>query len=172
MKTTLAVIAAVVAIIALLYVATVPTAQTEMTETEIAQIEAEVLELAEAWMDSWEDVETDCETAIDLFHPEHMAHFSRGIRLDRAGWLEYCNRTAANRAELSGSWTNPEVRVLSSDAAVFVSSYDYTVSYNTDAPTRHYPTAAQVILVERTATGWGITTFSNFNGPSEVVEEG
>jgi len=149
-----------------------PTAPPEMTEAETASIQAEVLVAAEAWMDSWKDMETDCETAVDSWHPEHMAFYSGGSRVDRAGWIDYCNRTTATRASWDGSWTNPEIRVLSPDAALFVSSFEQTISYNNDTPTRHYPTAGQVILFERTPTGWGITTFSNFAGPSEVVEEG
>ena len=144
----------------------------EMTEAEIAQIEAEVLEFAEAWMDSWEDMDTDCETAADLWHPEHSAYFSGGERVDHDGFIESCHRTTANRASVDGSWTDWEIRVLSPDAAVFLGSYESTMGYNDDSPTRHWPTANQAILVERTATGWGISFFTNFNGPSEVVEEG
>jgi hypothetical protein len=149
-----------------------PSAPPEMTEAETAAIQAEVLDAAEAWIDAWKDMETDCETAADSWHPEHMAFFFGGHRVDKAGWIDYCNQASATRASWAGSWTNPEIRVLSPDAALFVSSYEQTISYNNDAPTRHYPTSGQVILFERTPTGWGITTFSNFNGPSEVVEEG
>jgi len=58
------------------------------------------------------------------------------------------------------------------DAAVFLGSYQSTMGYVDDSPTVHWPTANQTILVERTATGWGISFFTNFNGPSEIVEEG
>jgi hypothetical protein len=84
-----------------------PAAPPEMTEAETAAIQADVLVAAEAWMDSWKDVETDCETAVDSWHPEHMAFYSGGIRVDRAGWTDYCNRTTAIRASWDGSWTNP-----------------------------------------------------------------
>jgi len=144
----------------------------DLTPAQVAQIEAEVMAAAEAWMDAWRDMETDCEKAVDSWHPQHMAFFSGGRRVDKAGWIDYCDRATATRASFAGSWTDPEIRVLSPDAAVFVSSYEQTLSYSNDAPTRHYPTAGQVILFERTESGWGITMFSNFNGPSEVVEGG
>ena len=149
-----------------------PTAPPEMTEAEIAQVQSEVMEAAEAWIDSWNDVETDCETAIDSWHPEYMVYFSAGERVFGDDWVEVCNQTTANRASVDGHWTDTQVRVLSSDAAVFLGSYETTMGYVDGSPTRHWPTANQAILMERTATGWGISLFMNFNGPSEVVEEG
>jgi uncharacterized protein (TIGR02246 family) len=143
-----------------------------MTEAEIALIQAEVRELAEAWVNAWNDVETDCETAAGLWHPDHAVYFSGGERVSGQAWIDYCNRTTANRASVDGHWTNSEVRVLSPDAAVFLGSYQSTMGYVDDSPTVHWPTANQTILVERTATGWGISFFTNFNGPSEIVEEG
>ena len=98
--------------------------------------------------------------------------FSGGSRVGRDEWLDYCSQTTTNRASVSGSWTDTEVRVLSPDAAVFVGSYDSTMGYVDGTPTRHWPTANQVFLAERTANGWGISFFTNLTGPSEVVEEG
>ncbi len=149
-----------------------PAGSPGMTEAEIAQIEAQVLETAQAWMDVWEDMDTDCERGAEFWHPEHMVYFSSGEPTTPSSWLEVCNRLTQNRAGFSGEWTDTEVRVLSQDAAVFVGRQTGTFEYLDGSPTRHYPTGAQVILFERTATGWGITTFSNFNGPSEVVGEG
>ena len=172
MKATLAVIAAVVAVLALLYVATSPMDQSaEMTPEEIAQIEAEVLQVADIWEDGFEDMETDCENTASLMHPDHFAWFSGGSRIDRDGWLEYCTNATRNRAGYEGEWTTTEVRVWSPDAAVFVGSYQATYE-NVSGRITHYPTAGQVILFERTDTGWGVTHFSNFNGPSEVIQEG
>jgi hypothetical protein len=142
-----------------------------MTEAEIAQIEAEVLQVADAWDDGWEDMETDCENNVNLMHPDHFAWFSGGNRIDLDGWLEYCTNATRNRAGYEGEWTSTEVRVLSPDAAVFVGSYRSTYE-NVSGRVTHYPTAAQTILFERTATGWGITLFNNFNGPAEVIQEG
>jgi hypothetical protein len=123
-------------------------------------------------MDSWEDMDTDCETAAELWHPEYGAYYSQGERVDREGFIESCHRTTANRASVEGSWTSTEVRVLSPDAAVFIGAYESTMGYLDGSPTRHWPNAHQIILAERTETGWGITTFSNFNGPAEVIDEG
>ena len=149
-----------------------PAGSPGMTEAEMVQIEAEVLEAAQAWMDVWEDMDTDCERAAELWHPEHMAYFSGGERTTPSTWVEVCHRVTRNRAGFSGSWTDTDVRVLSRDAALFVGRQEGTFEHLDGSPTRHYPTGAQVILFERTETGWGITTFSNFNGPPEEVGEG
>jgi len=141
-----------------------------MTEAERAQIEAEVLQVAETWMDVWRA--NDCESSRPLMHPTRMVVLWGGTphsSIDE--WMEYCEGSIANRAGWSGSWTDKQVRVFSTDAAVFIGTYSGTYTYRDETPARHYPVASQVILLERTGTGWGITSFENSNGPSEVVEE-
>ena len=137
----------------------------ELTKEQVAQIEAEVMEWAEAWMDGWEhDGETGCEANAALVHPDYAVHLTGGEPQGRAGWLDYCKRTNANIAGYSGSWTDMNVRVLSPDAAVFTGRWDGTFEYVSGLP-RHYPAGAQLILVERTADGWGLTLFENSSGP-------
>jgi hypothetical protein len=75
-----------------------------------------------------------------------------------------------NRNSFTGEWTDKDVRVLSSDAAVFLGRVSGTFEYLDGSPARRYPAGAQLILVERTATGWGITLAENSNGPGETVE--
>jgi hypothetical protein len=135
----------------------------EMTEAQIAQIEAEVLEWAEAWMDSW-NVDVHCDATLPLIHPDHVVELTGGAPLKKAEWLEYCKRTNANIAGFTGVWTDTSVRVLSPDAAVFLGRFDGTWEYP-DGRTNHRPAGAQLILVERTAEGWGLTLFENSNGP-------
>ena len=144
----------------------------EMTEAEKAQIQTEVLQAAEAWIDSWKDMETDCETITGMMHPDHMALLLGGNVASRDQWLDYCNRTTTNRAGWEGGWTSTEVRPLSADAAVFVGNYTGTYQWLDGSSDSHYANAAQVILFERTATGWGVTFFLNNNGPVERIEEG
>jgi hypothetical protein len=145
----------------------------EMTDAEIAQIEAEVMAWAEAWMDGWEnDGEAGCEANAPLTHPEQVVHLTGGEPQGRAGWLEYCKTANANIAGYSGSWTDMDVRVLSPDAAVFVGRWSGTFEY-VSGRAFHYAAGAQLILVERTADGWGLTLFENSGGPAEeVTEEG
>ncbi len=147
-----------------------PTAAPEMTEAEIAQIEAEVLGLMESWMEAWRG--NDCALSRDLWHPTKIAQprvGRTGISVD--GWIESCTTQMANRESFSGEWTDTDVRVISPEAAVFSGTYRATYGYRDGSPGRHYPTAAQVMLVERTEGGWGITFFTNSNGPSEEVGE-
>jgi hypothetical protein len=65
---------------------------------------------------------------------------------------------------MSGSFTDMDVRVISPDAAVLIGRYDGTWEY-ANGNTAHYPTGAHLILVERTADGWGATLYENSNGP-------
>ena len=103
---------ALAAVTVLALVAACQAPSPEMTEADIAQIEAEVTELAEAWVNAWNDVETDCETAIDHWHPDHMLYFSGGNRVDRAGWPESPGTGSASRREnpASGTRTHRYVR--------------------------------------------------------------
>jgi hypothetical protein len=144
---------------------------TEMTQAEIAQIEAEVNEWAEAWVDVWRA--NDCELSRPLMHPTRM-HVLWGGKPHNSidEWMDYCTSTIANRAGWSGEWTDTEVRVYSGDAAVFIGTYSGTYTYRDETPARHYPVATQVIILERAGDGWGVTSFENSNGPYEEVEAG
>jgi hypothetical protein len=144
----------------------------EMTEAEIAEIEAEVMGWAEAWLDGWEaDTRTGCETNLALIHPEPVVFLTGGEPQRKADWFEYCLSMNAGLAGFSGEWIEKEVRVLSPDAAVFLGRYDGTFEEESGRILR-YPGAVQLILVERMADGWGLTLTEWSNGPSEVVEEG
>lgn len=149
-----------------------PTATTEMTPGEIAQIEAEVTEWAESWLDGWEvDTRTGCEANLALIHTDHVVFLTGGEPRRKADWFEYCLSTNAGITGFSGEWIEKEVRVLSPDAAVFLGKYDGTFEEEGGRKLR-YPGAVQLILVERIADGWGLTLAEWSNGPSEVVEEG
>ena len=169
MKALITVIALIVVLGLGYFLYSSPTAPPEMTEAEVAQIQVEVSDLMESWMEAWRG--NDCALSRDLWHPDHMAQprgGRTGISVD--GWVEQCTTQMANRASFSGEWTDTEVRVISPDAAVFSGMYTATYGYRDGSPGQHYPTAAQVMLVERTGVGWGITFFVNSNGPSELVE--
>lgn len=148
-----------------------PNAPPEMTEAESAQIEAEVMQWAEAWMEIWRA--NDCELSRNAWHPTRIAQpraGRTGVSVDE--WIRQCTDQITNRASFSGEWTETEVRVISRDVALFMGSYNATYGYRDETPDRHYPTAAQVMLLERTETGWGLTFFVNSNGPYEGVEGG
>lgn len=145
----------------------------EMTEEEIAQIQSEVTQLAEAWMAAWTDVDSDCETAYDLLHPDYYIDYQGGNRITtRAEYLELCAARTSNRAEVTARWTDTDIRAISPDAAVISGAYEISYEHVDGSPANHFPSAHQRILAERTATGWGITFFINVNGPRATVEEG
>jgi hypothetical protein len=172
MKAVLAVLALLVVVGLGFFLYSTPTAPPEMTEAEIAQIETDVMQIADDWMEVWKDLETDCENAQALLHPDYWVRIPSGEVRDISEWPDYCARSTATRAGFSGDWTDQKVRVISPDAAVFIGTYSPTFSFNDGRPPRHYLTSAQKLLVERTAAGWGISWMSFSNGPSEVVEEG
>ena len=148
-----------------------PTSPAEMTEAERAQIEAGVMEWAEAWFDVWRG--NDCELSRPLIHPTRSVFVFQGKPTRSIDdWMNYCGRSLENRASWSGSWTDIEIRVLSADAAEFVGTYSATITYRNDTPTRHYPISTQITNLERTATGWGMTHYWYQTGPPEAVEEG
>jgi uncharacterized membrane protein len=172
MKAIAAVVAAIVAVGALLYVATKPTPPPQMTEAEIAQIQGEIGQAAEEWMNVWRA--NDCELARGLWHPDHVTQPYAGVIARTVDdWIEDCNTSIANRASFSGSWIDTEVRVISPNAAVLAGNWEGTFHYRDDTPARHYPHSAQVILFERTDAGWGIVFLMSSNDtPQPVGEQG
>jgi hypothetical protein len=138
----------------------------EMTEAEIAQIEREVMEWGEAWMDAWAagTPEDRCGATQAFIHPDHVAFLTGGAPHTKAGWFDYCMSTQENWLSYTGRWTDTTVRVLSPDAAIFLARFDATW-VRADETVFAFPAGAQLILVERTAAGWGLTLFENSNGP-------
>jgi hypothetical protein len=147
----------------LLLVAACQAPPAEMTEAEVAQIEAEVTEWSEAWMDGW-GPENRCEIITAFYHPDHANRFRGGEPRGRDGVREWCEATTGNWASFSGNWTDIDVRVISPDAAMFTGRYDGTWEY-TNGGTGHYPTGSHRILVERTVDGWGATMGVYSTGP-------
>ena len=174
MKATLAVIAAIVAVLALLYVASSPMDQpAEMTPEEIAQIEAEVGEWAEAVMDAWGPGTTEerCGRVQAFAHPDRVVWMRGGEPRGSDGFFEYCMANQANWVSFTGEWTETNVRVLSPDAVVFIGRFSGTWVH-TDGRVIRYPAGVMRHLLERTADGWGFTMQDFSNGPSELVEGG
>jgi hypothetical protein len=139
----------------------------EMTEAEIAQIEAEVLEWADVWMAAWNagPPPDRCEAALPLVHPQHVVRLSGGQPQTKADWLDYCVNFQENWPSHAAEWIDTDVRVISADAAILLGRYraDWV---RADETVFDYPAAAQRILVERTADGWGFTFLQNSNGPN------
>jgi uncharacterized protein (TIGR02246 family) len=141
----------------------------EMTETERAQIEAELIEFAEAWMDVWG--ENDCEKAAAFLHPDRLAVLHGARVLNRSEWLEACAPVVAAREAYSVIWTDMEVRVLTPNVAILIGTYSSTTRY-TDGREGHHPAIAQAGLVERTRSGWVFATLASDAGLYEEIEEG
>jgi hypothetical protein len=141
----------------------------EMTEVEIAQIEAEVTEWADAWMAVWE--QNDCNAAVPFFHPTKTAFLWQGKALSRAAWLEECNPVVANRVAFAGHWTSVEVEVLTPNVVHFLGTYTDTIRYESGRA-RTWAENSQLGLVERTPDGWVFTSIAATSGPAEEIEEG
>jgi hypothetical protein len=157
----------------LMLVAACQTAPPEMTEAEIAQLEAEVLEWADAWMAAGEipTPEDRCGAWRNLAHPDQVVRLRGGEPQGRAAWFDYCMGIQVNWQTFTGEWTETDVRVLSPDAVVFIGRSSGTWVH-ADGRVIRYPAGVQRLLLERAADGWGFTMHDNSNGPSEVVEGG
>lgn len=157
----------------LMLVAACQTAPPEMTEVELAQIEAEVMAWAEGWMDGWNTgtPEDRCAAAQALVHPDHVVYLTGGAPWKKADYFDYCMGVQQNWKSHEGAWTETDVRVLSPDAAVFLGRTE-TTWVRADDTIFVYPAGAQLILLERTADGWGVTLLEWSNGPRERTEEG
>lgn len=141
----------------------------EMTEAERAQIEAEVMEFADRWLDAWR-VEVNCDANLPLMHPERLAMPYEGEIINRDEWYGMCLMRSASVASATFGWTSREVRVLAPDAAVFIGSYSSTWGYRGDSPAVHVPSSSIGGVVERTPDGWVWTFYSWSQGPGEEVE--
>jgi hypothetical protein len=150
-----------------------PSAPPEMTDAQITQIEAEVLELADAWLGIMSEAEgVNCDAGLDLLHPDRTAQLYRGELLNRAEWHEMCLRQTANLAKVTMTWTKENVQVLAPDAAAFSGSYSSTWEYQDGSPARRIASSSQIGVAERTPDGWVWTIQAWSDGPSEVIEEG
>lgn len=144
------------------------TAAQELTEEQIAEIESEVLALAESWIEGWEGL--DCEKSASHMNPEGLSFLFGGKPLNHAEWLEACYSVRENQAAFNGEFLGGKVMVLTPKAAVVVFTAEQFYTY-TNGNTRHYPSSAYTGLVELTDSGWLFTTFSFSNG-SYVSGEG
>jgi len=156
------------ALAVLLLITACQTPSCEMTEAEIAQIQAEVEQVAEDWIANWG--RGDCEAAAGFFHPEYISQSRAGVfARSRDDQRENCELNTANRESTTASWTSSNVRVISASAAVFAGNFEGTFRYRDETPARHYAHSAQTILFERTDTGWGITFLSTTNDQAQPV---
>jgi hypothetical protein len=140
----------------------------DLTPAEVAQIESEVKEAAEAWIDVWRA--NDCALVTTVFHPEYFTQPRGGYlatSIDEA--ISQCESAIANRASFSGGWVETNVRVISRDAAVLMGVWEGEFHYRDDTAPRRYNHSAQVILFERTENGWGGTFYVNSNDPPKPV---
>jgi uncharacterized protein (TIGR02246 family) len=161
----------VVAVALVVLVAAFVLVPTEITEGEQGQIQEEVQQLAQEWMDAWRA--NACEAHQPFFHPDHLVLLNAGKLIKGwDGWMDYCTPALTNRAGWSGDWIDTEVRAISPDAAVLHGTYSGTYSYRDGSPSHHYPVAAMSIYVERTTDGWKIASFYNSNGPYEEADQG
>jgi hypothetical protein len=161
----------VVAFPLLLLVSACQAPPADMTEAEMAQIQADVEQVAQDWIAGWGG---DCETSVGLFHPEYISQSRAGVfarSLDEQ--RENCELSRANRESVTARWTSTNVRVISPNAAVFTGNFEGTFRYNDGTPARFYAHSAQTALFERTESGWGLT-FSRLtnDSPQRVSGEG
>ncbi len=140
----------------------------DLTPAEIAQIESEIEEVAEAWIEVWRA--NDCSLVPKVFHPNNFTQPQGGyLAKSVEDGIAQCESQTANRASYSGKWVETDVRVISRKAAVLMGVWEGEFHYRDDTAPRRYDHSAQVILFERTEIGWGVTFYVNSNDPPKPV---
>lgn len=139
----------------------------EMTEAERAQIEAEILEVAETWVDGLRQFDGDLIAAA--IHPDLAVFAYQGRILDRAGYRDAIVAWMEGKESYKGGWLDTHVRVISPDLAVFSATAEDTIQYS-DGRTVHRPNST-VALFERTTEGWKWSVASHGPGVAQVIEE-
>ena len=148
-----------------------PTAPSaEMTQAEIAQIEAEVLQVAQTFLDGFNEL--DMAKANETMHPDHMTFSYQGRIMNKADYREFLDGWVTNKESWQGHWLETNVRVLSPQAAVFVGTYTVDLMEYSDQPGRRYPQSAWTMLFEKTSDGWKWSMGGSSNSGYEAVEEG
>jgi len=140
----------------------------DISPEEIAQIEAEIVEV---WEDHFRVMETfDCDRLTKTLHPEHlaMAYGARLVGFD--DWDGVCTGFFTTMESWTGYWADTEVRVLTPDLAVFTGYYGDTIHYSNGEVVTWPGNCAQVSLMERTEDGWKNSLFGQSCGSSQPVD--
>ena len=167
MKALNAVLAVIAAIVVVFLVAKLPPPSPEMTESEIAQIEAEVLEVADARFEALRNL--DLEKVLQSAHPDLLAWAAGGRILNSAAYREGLYAWAAGKESWRGGWVQTNVRVLTPKIAVFSGTYVDTIQYS-DGREVHCRSCSTVFLFERTAEGWKYPMGSGTAEDAEPVD--
>ena len=142
----------------------------EITEDERAQVEAEVVQVWEGFLQGHEEL--DCDKAAEALHPGLLAFPLDSRLLDQSEWLDACIHFLEGVESLTGYWVEAKVRVLTPDFAMFTGFYGDTVRY-ADGSVREWPgNCNRAALMERTEDGWKATIMAGTCGSDEAVGEG
>ena len=146
-----------------------PATSPEMTETEIAQIEAEVNQVLDDLMAAWNA--EDLEGSLAPFDSEELlvrwaADIDDGPQAFRARMVDIWERAL----EWEGDWDYRHVKVISPTSALFIGSYEVTVSFAGGNTRSWHPEWTS--LLERTDSGWRIILANHVFDEAVLVEEG
>jgi uncharacterized protein (TIGR02246 family) len=139
-----------------------------MTEAEIAQIEAEVNQVLDELMTAWNA--EDLEGSLAPFDSEELlvrwaADIDNGPEAFHDRMVDIWERAL----EWEGGWDYRYVRVISPTSALFIGSYDVTVSFASGTTRSWHPEWTS--LLERRDSGWRITLANHVFDESVLVEE-
>jgi hypothetical protein len=133
-----------------------------MTEAEIAQIEAEVIEVMEGVFDGFRQL--DPQMIMAHFHPTATSWVWASVPRGHGRVLELTENWVEGKESWEGSWTETTVKVFSQDAALFQGVYEATITYP-DGRIVYFPNnASWTLLLERTDDGWLGTIGDNGGG--------
>ena len=140
----------------------------EMTEAEITQIQAEVTQVLEEFMEA--NGAMDCARIAAIYHPDHTAIAWGSRLLDNSGFREACEGFFESKDAWTGYWVETDVRVLTRDLAEYAGRMGDTIHYS-DGRVREWPgNCVNVGVMERTPDGWKQTIAAQTCGSSRAVE--
>jgi len=139
-----------------------------MTESEIAQIQTEVMAVADQLMTALNNL--DPGTAAALFDRDSM-HGNDGASYFATydEWVAHNEEFFGRFEELSGNWTNTRIDVLAPDAAVFAGQNEMFVTQVTGA---HTKIEAYITLVLKKIDGTWKIILQSSTGRWTPLEEG
>jgi ketosteroid isomerase-like protein len=155
--------------VVIVLLARLPPPSPEMSDTELAEIEAEILEVVEARFDALRNLDID--EVLQSVHPDLLAWAAEGRVMNSVAYRDGMYAWAEGKESWRGGWVETTVRVLTPSLAVFSGTYVDTIQYS-DGRFLHCPSCSAVFLFERTEDGWKYSMGAGSSAPAEPVEEG
>jgi len=158
------------AVAALLLLVACQTPPPELTQAEVAQIEADVMEVALSMHEGFRAL--DAEAVATVFHPTESGFDWNGQIYNGTDIVAPLARNFENRVADEREWVDMRVKVISRNVALFLGSAQATMQQTSGEIIRYPGNLYFSLLFERTNEGWKSTFGAIRSGPAERLGEG